>query len=67
VLKNKFFLNKDEIKESHPHIMDWFDGCRNKDKENQIIVNCFKKDGKQWKMSLDKPFFKESKSRCVCV
>ncbi len=67
VLRNKFFHNKDHIKDQAPHIMDWFDGCHNKEQANQIIENCFKKDGNKWKMELDKPYFKESKTRCVCV
>ena len=66
VLKNKFFANKDAISVTHPHITEWFNGSRNKDLESEIIENCFRKDGNKWRMELDRPYFKESKSRCVC-
>jgi len=36
--------------------------------KKEIIENCFKKEGpKLWKLDLDKPFFKESKKRCVII
>jgi len=65
--RNKFFLHKDAIKESHPHIIEWFDNsCHNsRQVQTEIIENCFKKEGKAWKLDLDKPYFKESKKRCV--
>ena len=68
VLKNKFFKNMSVIKEQAPHIADWFEGSRNKETEATIIEECFKKDKTgHWQMKLDSPFFKESKTRCVCV
>jgi len=68
VLKNKSFHNEKQINESHPHIADWFNTTRDKEKQNEIVENCFRKtaDGK-WRMALDRPYFKESKQRCVCV
>ena len=63
--RNKFFNNKENIKGSHPHIVEWFDSDNNRDIQTEIIENCFRKEGKTWKLDLDKPFFKESKTRCV--
>ena len=66
VLKNKFFKMKDVIKTSHPHITEHFDSCRDKEQENKIIEHCFRKtEDNKWKMSLELPYFKESKTRCV--
>jgi len=65
-LHAKFWECKDAIKDSHPHIVEWFDSAP-KDVKNDIISHCFSKDKAKWKMDLDKPFFKESKTRCVCV
>ena len=67
VLCNKFFHMEEEIKASHPHIMEWFDSSRSRSMQTEIIEECFKKDGSKWKLDLDKPYFKESKKRCVCV
>ena len=53
------------IKDSHPHIMEWFDSSANRALQTDIIEQCFKKEGKAWKLDLDKPFFQESKKRCV--
>ena len=67
----KFFQNREKIKESHPHILDLFDSETSREVKTEIIDNCFKKEGRQWKFDLDKPYFKESKQRsdslCVCV
>ncbi len=63
--RNKFFANKDSIKNSHPHIVEWFDSNSDRSLQTDIIEKCFKKEGKLWKLDLDKPFFKESKTRCV--
>jgi hypothetical protein len=63
--RNKFFANKDAIKNSHPHIAEWFDSNSDRSLQTDIIEKCFKKEGKLWKLDLDKPFFKESKTRCV--
>ena len=64
---------KAEIKESHPHIVEWFDKA-SKDLKQEIIENCFKKSegstqgGKgAWVLDLEQPFFTETKQRCVCV
>ena len=64
---------KDEIAKTHPHILEWFDKA-SKDMKAEIIEKCFKKiengsaGGKgEWVLDLEKPFFKESKQRCVCV
>ena len=65
--QQRFFKQRDEIIETHPHIMDWFDGAATKEVKKEIIENCFKKDGKFWKLDLDKPFFKESKHRSVNI
>ncbi len=64
-VRNKFFANKDAIKNSHPHIVDWFDSTSDRSLQTEIIEKCFEKKGKLWKIDLDKPFFKESKTRCV--
>jgi hypothetical protein len=66
VLKHKFFKMRDVIKTSHPHIIDRFDSCRDREQENKIIEHCFRKtEDNKWKMSLELPYFKESKTRCV--
>ncbi len=64
-IRNKFFAQKDKIKDTHPHIVDWFDSDGSRSIQTEIIEACFKKSGKEWKLDLDKPFFKESKTRCV--
>ena len=63
--RNKFFASKDVIKNSHPHIVEWFDSNSDRSLQTDIIEKCFKKEGKLWKLDLDKPFFKEIKTRCV--
>lgn len=65
VLRNKFWGCRDEMKETHPHIVEWFDTNHNREVKTEIIANCFKKAGKHWHLDLDKPFFNESKKRCV--
>ena len=62
----KFFNSKDDIKASHPHIVEWFDGCKSREIKSEIINNCFQKVEGQWKLNPLGPFFKESKQRCVC-
>jgi hypothetical protein len=62
-----FFQQKQEIVQTHPHILEWFDGTASKDTKKDIIENCFKKDGGRWQLDLDKPYFKESKQRCVNI
>jgi hypothetical protein len=57
--------NQTIIKETHPHIVEMFDSESARSIQTEIIEQCFKKSGKEWKLDLDKPFFKESKSRCV--
>ena len=64
-IANKFFKQKGEIKESHPHIVDWFDNSTSRATKTDIIENCFKKNGGTWKLDLEKPFFSEAKKRCV--
>ncbi len=63
---------KAEIEKSHPWLVEWFDKA-SKDLKAEIIEKCFKKSdngragGKgQWVLDLEKPFFQESKQRCVC-
>jgi hypothetical protein len=63
--RNKFFQEKAAIQESHPHIIEWFDSKGDRQVQTDIIENCFKKSQGVWKLDLDKPFFKESKTRCV--
>jgi hypothetical protein len=65
VCRDKFWAEKANIKDSHPHIVEWFD---NKDRalQTDIIDGCFKKGDGFWKLDLEKPFFKESKKK-VCV
>ena len=63
--RNKFFEDKQTIKDSHPHIVEWFDSSVNRALQTDIIEQCFKKSGKAWVLDLDKPFFQESKKRCV--
>ena len=63
----KFFDSKDDIKASHPHIVEWFDGCKSREIKSEIINNCFQKVEGQWKLNPLGPFFKESKQRCVCA
>ena len=64
-LANKFFAQKAEIKDAHRHIVEWFDGTNCRATKTDIIENCFKKTGGIWKLDLEKPFFTESKKRCV--
>jgi hypothetical protein len=64
-IRNKFFQEKPQIQASHPHIVEWFDSAGGRDTQTDIIENCFKKSNAVWKLDLDKPFFKESKTRCV--
>ncbi len=72
-VRNKFFINKEMIKDSHPHIIDWFDTEQRQSVQTEIIVNCFTKSwdsrggNLRWVMDLDKPFFNESKTRCVSI
>ena len=61
--QSRFFQQRSEITETHPHIMEWFDATATKEVKKEIIENCFKKDGRKWTLDLDKPFFKESKHR----
>ena len=68
VKRNKFFQLKDEISQSHPHITEWFKDTSRRSLQTEIIENCFKPGVKGgWKLDLANPFFKESKTRCVCV
>ena len=60
-----FFAQKAEIKDAHPHIVEWFDGTNCRATKTDIIENCFKKTSGVWKLDLEKPFFTESKKRCV--
>ena len=56
VLKHKFFKMRDVIKTSHPHIIDRFDSCRDREQENKIIEHCFRKtEDNKWRMSLELP------------
>ena len=64
-IRNKFFKQKENIKESHPHIVEWFDSESSRAIQTEIIEKCFKKNGAEWKFDMDKPFFTESKKRCV--
>ena len=64
-IRNKFFAQKKNIEGAHPHITEWFDSESSRSIQTEIIEACFKKSGKEWKLDLDKPFFKESKTRCV--
>ena len=64
-IANKFFKQKSEIKDSHPHIVEWFDSSTSRATKTEIIENCFKKSGGPWKLDLEKPFFEEAKKRCV--
>ena len=62
---NKFFAQKPEIKDTHPHIVEWLDSTNCRATKTEIIENCFKKNGGTWKLDLEKPFFTEAKKRCV--
>ena len=64
-MRNKFWQNRDQIKETHPHIIEYFDSNQSRAIQTEIIENCFKKEGKVWKLDLDKPFFRETKQRFV--
>ena len=64
-IRNKFFAQKENIKDTHPHIVDWFDSTSDRSLQTEIIEKRFEKQGKLWKIDLDKPFFKESRTRCV--
>ena len=64
-LSHKFFASRDELKGSHPHIIDWFDSATQEVKAD-IINACFTKNGGRWSMDLEKPCFKQAKIRCVC-
>ena len=65
VLRNKFFQEKQNLKDTHPHIVEMFDGSGSRALKTEIIENCFKKSEGKWKLDLDKPCFKEMKKRCV--
>ena len=56
---------KANIKDSHPHITEMFDSTGSRALQTEIIDNCFKKEKGVWKLDLEKPFFKETKTRCV--
>ena len=64
-IANKFFAQKPEIKDTHPHIVDWFDSISCRATKTEIIENCFKKNQGTWELDLEKPFFTEAKKRCV--
>jgi len=64
-MRNKFFASREKIKESHPHISEWFDSESSRTIQTEIIEQCFSKKGREWVLDLEKPFFKESKTRCV--
>ena len=64
-IANKFFAQKPEIKDTHPHIVDWFDSTNCRSTKTEIIKQCFKKSVGTWKLDLEKPFFTEAKKRCV--
>ena len=66
VVSKKFFGARDEIKDDHPHIIEWFDNAKTREIKTDIINNCFVKMGGSWKLNPKAPFFKESKQRCVC-
>ena len=62
---------KAEIAKTHPHILEWFDKA-SKHMKQEIVAACFNKcdhgkGGGEWVLDLEKPFFQESKQRCVCV
>ena len=61
----KFWAERDRMKGTHPHIVDWFDSAST-DVKAEIINNCFTKNGGRWSMDLEKPCFKQAKIRCVC-
>jgi len=61
----KFFAQRDELRSSHPHIIEWFESA-NREVKSEIINNCFAKNGGRWTFDLEKPCFKEAKVRCVC-
>ena len=65
--QSRFFQQRQEIVQTHPHIVEWFDGAGSKEMKKDIIEKCFKKDAGRWKLDLDKPYFKESKQRCVNI
>ena len=65
--KRVFFQQRQQIDQTHPHILEWFDGSTDRTLQSEIIEKCFKKDGGRWKLDLDKPYFKESKQRCVNI
>ena len=68
VLRNKFFAHKEAIQSTHPHITEWFDSNPGREIQTDLIHNCFTKNSnKSWKLELDKPYFKETKKRCVLV
>jgi hypothetical protein len=66
ILSRKFFQAKDDLKGSHPHIVEWFDSTKNREVKSEIINNCFQQSDGKWKLNPLGPFFKESKQRCVC-
>ncbi len=72
-MRNKFFAAKPDIKETHPHIVEFFDnptkdGANYREMQTKIIHNCFKPGpGGQWVMDLSNPFFKECKTRQLLV
>ena len=42
-MRNKFFAQKEKIKESHPHIAEWFDSESSRAIQTDIIEACFSK------------------------
>ena len=63
-LASKFFSAREEMQNSHPHILEWFDTSSQQVKSD-IINNAFTKNQGRWQMDLEKPFFRESKQRCA--
>ena len=63
-ISSKFFDAKEGMQDSHPHILDWFNGA-SKEVKSEIINAAFTKDKGRWVLDLDKPFFRECKQRCA--
>ena len=63
-LSSKFFDAKEGMQDSHPHILDWFNGA-SREVKSEIINAAFTKDKGRWVLDLDKPFFRECKQRCA--
>ena len=53
----RFFAEIDDIKQTHPHIAEWFSTATSASTRTEIIEQCFTKDqgSRGWILNVDKP------------